>query len=64
VDAVHRRRQGGRRRRRPDQLGDPVGRENAQLDTRTVDDVLAPIATFVAYGTEVGWPCDNLYCCG
>jgi hypothetical protein len=29
-----------------------------------VYDALAPVAGYVAYGSEVGQPCDNLFCCG
>ena len=31
------------------------------LDT---DDALAPVQNFIAYGSEVGRPCDNPFCCG
>lgn len=28
------------------------------------DEALGPIASFLAYGSEVGTPCDNPFCCG
>jgi len=34
------------------------------LDPDTVRAVLEPVEDFVAYGAEVGTPCDNPYCCG
>ena len=30
----------------------------------TAHEILAPIKHFTAYGSEVGQPCDNLFCCG
>ncbi|MGC0419822.1 hypothetical protein [Embleya sp. AB8] len=34
------------------------------LETRIAEEVLTPIRGFVAYGSEVGRPCDNPFCCG
>ncbi|MCM6778412.1 hypothetical protein NDR87_32950 [Nocardia sp. CDC159] len=33
-------------------------------ENHIVQRILSPIQNFVAYGSEVGKPCDNLFCCG
>jgi len=38
--------------------------ENPPMDGATVEGVLAPIVSFIAYGSEVGQACDNMFCCG
>ncbi|WP_439679724.1 hypothetical protein [Embleya sp. MST-111070] len=34
------------------------------LPAEAVEAALAPVRDFVAYGSEVGRPCDNVFCCG
>lgn len=41
-----------------------IKKSNPVLDSQTTAKVLAPIRHFVAYGSEVGQTCDNLFCCG
>ncbi|MET7304333.1 hypothetical protein [Embleya sp. NPDC005575] len=44
--------------------GRPFGLSVPALEARLTQEVLAPIRGFVAYGSEVGQPCDNPFCCG
>lgn len=46
--------------------GDPASpvRTGAESGEQAVRAALAPVRDFVAYGSEVGQPCDNPYCCG
>jgi hypothetical protein len=39
-------------------------RRELVLDAADVEQALGPVRTFVAYGSEVGQPCDNPFCCG
>jgi hypothetical protein len=48
----------------PPAWGNPVDRANPSLESRAAEEALAPISTFVAYGSEVGQACDNMFCCG
>ncbi|MEV0696838.1 hypothetical protein AB0I53_02815 [Saccharopolyspora sp. NPDC050389] len=48
----------------PSTWGKPSPRTDPPLDARTAEEILAPIRTFVAYGSEIGDPCDNPFCCG
>ncbi|MEV0338403.1 hypothetical protein AB0H49_05190 [Nocardia sp. NPDC050713] len=41
-----------------------LGESTPLLDSVTAEKVVAPIRRFVAYGSEVGDPCDNPFCCG
>ncbi|MFI1581718.1 hypothetical protein [Embleya sp. NPDC020630] len=34
------------------------------LPAEAVEAALAPVRDFVAYGSETGRPCDNVFCCG
>lgn len=34
------------------------------LDPRTADNLLTPLRDFTVYGSEVGQPCDDPFCCG
>lgn len=34
------------------------------LDVGDASDALAPVQDLIAYGSEVGCPCDNPFCCG
>ena len=40
----------------------PIG-TTSEVDAPTVREALGPISTFLAYGSEVGQPCDGLFCC-
>lgn len=42
----------------------PADRSAPMLEAPSVQEALAPLLGFVAYGSEVGQPCDNLFCCG
>ncbi|MQY28988.1 hypothetical protein [Nocardia aurantia] len=48
----------------PPEWGEPAARSAGVLDIVTVGRILGPIRTFVAYGSEIGDPCDNPFCCG
>ena len=48
----------------PDPWGNPAAETHPSLNDRDRDDALAPVKAFVAYGSEVGEPCENPYCCG
>ncbi|MFD4430629.1 hypothetical protein [Nocardia sp. NPDC058497] len=48
----------------PTTWGQPLDRSVPILEPGTVEEVLAPVRDFVAYGSEVGQPCDNPFCCG
>jgi len=37
---------------------------DAALSKSIADAALRPVVAFVAYGSEVGQPCDNPFCCG
>lgn len=37
--------------------------EGPELEPGLANDVLRPIWTFTTYGSEVGRPCDGLFCC-
>jgi hypothetical protein len=34
------------------------------LEDKEANEALTPVRDFVAYGSEVGEPCDNPFCCG
>lgn len=59
---------GGRRRFDVDDVpaawGDPANKNNPALDSKTAAEVLGPVESFDAYGSEVGRACDNPFCCG
>jgi hypothetical protein len=48
----------------PTSWGQPADPSAPLLECRTADEVVAPVKDFVAYGSEVGKPCDNPFCCG
>jgi hypothetical protein len=48
----------------PPSWGSPFVQWAPLVEARTAQEILAPIQSFVAYGSEVGEPCDNLFCCG
>ncbi|MFE6922246.1 hypothetical protein ACFVAV_14465 [Nocardia sp. NPDC057663] len=48
----------------PATWGRPANPSTPSLAAETVEEILAPIQSFVAYGSEVGDPCDNPFCCG
>ncbi|WP_040792436.1 hypothetical protein [Nocardia paucivorans] len=48
----------------PPTWGRPLTEPAPALDPCTVHAVLAPIAHLTAYGSEVGKPCDDPFCCG
>ena len=43
---------------------DSVSPHGHPLSQAEAEDALGPVGTFLAYGSEVGQPCDNLFCCG
>jgi hypothetical protein len=45
-------------------MGEPADRSAPSLDDDTAERIVAPVQDFVAYGSEVGEPCDNPFCCG
>lgn len=48
----------------PPNWGRPLDPSAAPLEPETVQEILTPIQSFVAYGSEVGQPCDKPFCCG
>lgn len=48
----------------PPTWGRPSDRSAPPLDPDAVERVLAPVRHLVAYGSEVGDPCDDPVCCG
>ncbi|MEV6555186.1 hypothetical protein AB0M22_05680 [Nocardia sp. NPDC051756] len=48
----------------PSGWGQPLGRSAPVLESGVAQEVLAPVAQLVAYGSEVGRPCDDPFCCG
>lgn len=34
------------------------------LEPQAAEEALAPVRTFIDYGSEIGMPCYNLFCCG
>ncbi|QBS40091.1 hypothetical protein [Nocardia sp. CS682] len=48
----------------PPSWGRPLDRSAPLLEPETAQAVLAPVRDFVAYGSEVGEPCDDPFCCG
>lgn len=48
----------------PAAWGEPADRSAPSLDDDTAERIVAPVQDFVAYGSEVGEPCDNPFCCG
>lgn len=48
----------------PSTWGQPLDRSAPTLESGIAKEILAPIEGFVAYGSEVGQPCDNPFCCG
>jgi hypothetical protein len=48
----------------PPGWADPVNPIAPHLPPNEVAEALAPVREFVAYGSEVGQACDNLFCCG
>jgi len=47
----------------PRAWGQPAD-QGLPLTESQVEEALRDITAFVAYGSEVGQPCDNLFCCG
>lgn len=47
----------------PEGWGQPSDRSAPLLPPEAAEAALAPIRTLVAYGSEAGQPCDNLFCC-
>jgi hypothetical protein len=47
----------------PDAWGDP-SKTVAFLDAGQAAEAVTPVLRFEAYGSEVGQPCDNPFCCG
>lgn len=47
----------------PESWGQPAMRMIPELGARTAREILEPVSTFLAYGSEVGQPCDGLFCC-
>jgi hypothetical protein len=48
----------------PAAWGNPADRALPALTPEEAEAALAPVASLVAYGSEVGRPCDNPFCCG
>lgn len=48
----------------PPTWGATPDRTAPSLEDQVAREILAPIENFVAYGSEVGQPCDNMFCCG
>ncbi|MCE7007899.1 hypothetical protein LWC34_34520 [Kibdelosporangium philippinense] len=46
----------------PPTWGNPADPAAPKLDN--ADEVLEPVKNLVTYGSEVGQPCDNPFCCG
>lgn len=47
----------------PEHWSHPLRPVGAPLDPDIAREVLAPIEQFAIYGSEVGMPCDNGFCC-
>ncbi|GGM57615.1 hypothetical protein GCM10012275_30990 [Longimycelium tulufanense] len=48
----------------PPNWANPAGRDHKKLSTEVSAEALAPVRSFVAYGSELGRPCRNPFCCG
>ncbi|MBO2448557.1 hypothetical protein J4573_15750 [Actinomadura barringtoniae] len=48
----------------PEHWDHPLSPGGEPLSPREAAEVLAPIEQFTVYGSEVGDPCDNGFCCG
>ncbi|ONH32602.1 hypothetical protein [Pseudofrankia asymbiotica] len=48
----------------PPSWGEPAARSAPALEPGLHAEVLNPVRGLVAYGSEVGEPCDNPFCCG
>jgi hypothetical protein len=48
----------------PPNWGEPASRSAQMMDRTVADRIIAPLRDLVAYGSEVGAPCDNPFCCG
>ncbi|MCX4091140.1 hypothetical protein [Nocardia sp. alder85J] len=48
----------------PPAWGEPAAFSAPSLDEVTAARVVGPIQDFVGYGSEIGDPCDNPFCCG
>jgi len=48
----------------PSGWGRTPDRSLPPIEPDVVHEVLRPLRGFVAYGSEVGRPCDNPFCCG
>lgn len=48
----------------PPAWGEPWNPSNPPLDPAIATRVIESVKNFVAYGSEVGQPCDNPFCCG
>jgi len=48
----------------PKAWGRPSDPKLSLLSDADAVDALAPVKDFIAYGSEVGRPCDNPFCCG
>ena len=48
----------------PPKWGDPIDPLLPAMQEHEAEIVLAPVKDFIAYGSEVGSPCDNPFCCG
>jgi hypothetical protein len=48
----------------PAAWGNPAERSLPPLEATAIEAALAPVKDFTAYGSEVGQPCTNPFCCG
>ena len=48
----------------PEGWGNPSSKSLPKLPAPDVEQALSPVRGFIAYGSEVGQPCDNPFCCG
>jgi hypothetical protein len=48
----------------PPPWGRPADPSLPSMAAGDAEQVLEPVKAFIAYGSEVGQPCDNLFCCG
>jgi hypothetical protein len=48
----------------PPSWGRPADPTSPALPASDIEEALGPVRAFVAYGSEIGQPCDNPFCCG
>ena len=48
----------------PATWGQPADQSAPLLESRTAEEIVAPLRDFESYGSEIGEPCDNPFCCG